>query len=76
MPTNLSGQRWRAARDLTIERRNESPLTFAAGDEIVGAPDNWPPRSVVDLEWVVPVDEPIAGPPPVEPAADGKGDQK
>lgn len=56
--TPLSSQRWRAARDLTIERRGEKPLVFAAGDDIVGAPDNWPPKSVVDMEWVIPVDDP------------------
>lgn len=62
MPSAPSA-RWRATRDLTVDRPGSAPLEFAAGEKCVGAPAGWPPKPVVDLGWVV----------PVEPQTDEKG---
>lgn len=70
MPTNLSAQRWRAVTDLTVERRGEPDLVFPAGEECKGAPENWPPKWLVDQELVCPIEDEAPAAPSAGPAAE------
>lgn len=68
MPQTPQSTRWRATTDLTVEPRDAAPLRFRAGEECVGAPENWPPRWVVEQGLVEPIEDD-----PAPSAADVKG---
>lgn len=77
MPSNPSPkpQRWRAVSDLSIEKRGEPVRLVKAGDEVTDAPDNWPPKWVIEQGLVVPIEDDQATTKKSTPAAgsDEKG---
>lgn len=52
VPPKSAGRRFRANRDITIERRGEAPRVIKANEECRNVPDNWPPKWVEDAGWV------------------------